>query len=63
MLKQETSDWYLFNLLPCKSSLKLHGRRSNYIAKIKRQANQKIIVYESPQRHGWYENYSLEWVN
>ena len=53
----------LFHLPPCRSSLKLHARRSNYIAKIWRQADQKIMVYESPQQHGWNEDYSLEWVD
>ena len=41
----------LFHLPPCQSSLKLQARRSNYIAKIWKQADQKIIVYESPQQH------------
>ena len=36
----------LFNLSPCRSSLKLPARRSNYIAKIWRQADQKLMVYE-----------------
>ena len=31
-------------------------------AGIWRQADQKIIVYESAQQHGWNEDYSLEWV-
>ena len=53
----------LFNLPLCQSSLKLHARRSNYIAKIWRQADQKIMVYESPQQPGWNEDYSLEWVD
>ena len=41
----------LFHLPPYQSSLKLQARRSNYIAKIWKQADQKIIVYESPQQH------------
>ena len=43
--------------------LKLHARRSNYVAKIWGLADQKIMVYESPHQHGWYEDYSLEWLN
>ena len=43
--------------------LKLHARRSNYIAKIWRQADQKIMVYESSQQHRWNEDYSLELVD
>ena len=53
----------LFHLPPCRSSLKLHARRSNSIAKVWRQADQKIMAYESPQQHGWNEDYSLEWVD
>ena len=53
----------LFHLPPCRSSLKLHARRSNYTAKIWRQVDQKIMAYESPQQHGWNEDYSLEWVD
>ena len=53
----------LFHLPPCRSSLILHARRNNYIANIWRQADQKILVYESPQQHGRNEDYSLEWVD
>ena len=42
----------LFYLPPCRSPLKLHAKRSNYTAKILRQADQKTMVYESPQQHG-----------
>ena len=54
---------HLFHLPPCRPSLNLHARINNYAAKIWRQADQKIKVYESPQQHGWNENYPLEWVN
>ena len=47
----------IFHLPPCRSSLKLHARGSNYIAKIWRQADQKIMVFESPQQHEWNEDY------
>ena len=53
----------LIHLPTSRSSSKLHARRSNYIAKIWRLADQKIMVYESPQQHGWNEIYSLEWVD
>ena len=53
----------LFHLPPCRSSLKLQARRNNYIANIWRQADQKILVYESPQQHGRNEDYLLEWVD
>ena len=52
----------LFHLPPCRSSLKLHARKSKDIVKIWRQIDQKIIVYESPQQHGWNEDYLLEWL-
>ena len=28
-----------------------------------KQADQKIMISESPQQHGWNEDYSLEWVD
>ena len=43
----------LFHLPPCRSLLKLYARRSNYIAKICRQPDQKIVIHESCQQHGW----------
>ena len=27
-----------------------------------KQADQKIMISESPQQHGWNEDYLLEWV-
>ena len=33
------------------------------LRKFEDKADQKIMVYESPQQHGWYEDYSLEWLN
>ena len=52
----------LFHLPPCRSSLKLHARTSNFTAKF-RQADQKIMVYERAQQHVWNEDFSLEWVD
>ena len=52
----------LFHLPPCRSSLKLHAGRSKDIVKIWRQIDQKIIVYENPQQHGWNQDYLLEWL-
>ena len=52
----------LFNLPLCRSSLKLHARRSNGTVKIWRQADQKSWS-ESPQQRRWNEDYSLEWVD
>ena len=46
---------------PCRSSLRLHIQRSNYIARIWRQANLDVMDLEPPQNHGWNEDYSLKW--
>ena len=62
-LKKKNRVIDLLHLPPCKASLKLHTRRSNYIAKIWRQAENDMIVYEHPLNHGWNSNYSLQWVN
>ena len=43
----------IFHLPPCRSSLKLHARGSNYIAKIWRQADQKIIWKSSATWMEW----------
>ena len=40
-----------FHLLPCESLLKLHARR-NFIAKTWGKADQKNMIYESPQQNG-----------
>ena len=48
-------------LPPCRSSLRLHIQRSNYIARIWRQANLDVMDLEPPQNHGWNEDYSLKW--
>ena len=53
----------LFHLPPCRPWLKLHARRSNLIGKIWGHADQKIMLYKSPQQHEWIEYNSLEWVN
>ena len=48
-------------LPPCRMSLKLHIKRSNYVARIWRQASLEMMEIEPPQNHGWNEDFSLEW--
>ena len=50
-------------LPPCRSSLHLHIQRSNYIARIWRQANKDMMDLQPPQSHGWNEDFSLKWPN
>ena len=42
-------------------SLRLHIIRSNYIARIWRQASTNMMELQSPQNHGWDENFELRW--
>ena len=48
-------------LPPCRISLHLHTRRSNFIARIWRQADRDMMELEVPQDHGWNDDFSLEW--
>ena len=48
-------------LPPCQMSLRLHIIRSNYIARIWRQASTNMMELQSPQNHGWDENFELRW--
>ena len=42
----------LSSLPPCKSSLLLHIKRANYVARTWRQAAQPMIVLDDPTMHG-----------
>ena len=48
-------------LPPCRKSLMLHIKRSNYISRIWRQAEVDMMVIEKPSDHGWNEDLSLCW--
>ena len=49
-------------LPPCQSSLFLHIKRANYVARIWRQASTPIMEIEDPKHHGWQEDLTEEWV-
>ena len=48
-------------LPPCRMSLHLCIRRSNYIARIWRQAETDMMELENPKDHGWNDDFSLQW--
>ena len=48
-------------LPPCRASLNLHIKRSNYVARIWRQASIGQMHEESPLHHGWNADFSLQW--
>ena len=48
-------------LPPCRMSLHLHIRRSNYIARIWRQTETDMMELENPKDHGWNDDFSLQW--
>ena len=48
------------NLLPpCQANLKLHIKRSNYVASIFRQAGCLMMDLDDPANHGWDERGSV----
>eukprot|EP00794_Sanderia_malayensis_P000672 gene671-biopygen976 len=49
-------------LPPCQSSLLLHIKRANYVARIWRQASIPIMEIEDPSYHGWQEDLTENWV-
>ena len=48
-------------LPPCQSNLKLHIKRSNYVASIFRQAGRLMMDLDDPANHGWDESGSVVW--
>ena len=53
----------LSSLPPCRSSLLLHIKRANLVARTWRQAAQPMIVQDDPTMHGWKDDFSCEWVS
>ena len=48
-------------LPPCQATLKLHIKRSNYVASIFRQAGCLMMDLDDPANHGWDERGSVVW--
>ena len=48
-------------LPPCQSNLKLHIKRSNYVASIFRQAGRLMMDLDDQANHGWDESGSVVW--
>lgn len=48
-------------LPPCKSNLRFHARRANYVAHMYRRANELILSLDNPSNHGWNDQGSALW--
>ena len=53
----------LANLPPCKSVLKLHTLRANYVAKVWKCSLENMVDYPDITLHGWNEDGSVKWVD
>ena len=60
-LKRKKKVIDLSMLPPCKKSLLLHIKRSNYISRIWRQASVAEMDIQNAQNHGWNLDFSLQW--
>ena len=47
---------------PCKSVLRLHTQRANYVAKIWKSSMENELNCPDITRHGWNEGGSIKWV-
>ena len=50
-------------LPPCESTLLLHAKRSDYIARAWRLANRPLQLMDEPKRHGWMDDFTIQWVD
>ena len=51
-------------LLPlCRSNLRIHTTRANYVAKMYRQANGLVMNLDNPDNHGWHDQRNVIWSN
>ena len=60
-LKKKKKVVDLSMLPPCQASLHLHTKRSNYIAKIWKQASVGEMTEEPAELHGWNSDFTLKW--
>ena len=59
--EKKVIDMYISLLPPCKTNLKLHIIRANYVASIFRKANHLILDLDEPTNHGWDERWEVIW--
>ena len=50
-------------LPPCSRNLEFHTRRLNYVANLHSEANQLMMLLDSPLLHGWTANGDPEWTD
>ena len=49
-------------LPPCQSSLELHCKHANFIAKMWRDASNPMLLSDSLVMHGWLQDMNIEWI-
>ena len=49
-------------LPPCQSSLELHCKRANFVAKMWRDASNPMLLSDNPIMHGWLPDMNTEWI-
>ena len=59
--KQKTVE--LIMLPPCSRNLEFYTRRSNFVANLYSEANQLMILLDSPLLQGWTASGEPEWTN
>lgn len=50
-------------LPPCKSVLRLHASRANFVAAVWKRSNQAQVEIPDVTAHGWLHDYSIMWVS
>lgn len=49
-------------LPPCQTSLELHSKRANFVAKMWRNASNPILSLDDPSNHGWLPDMTINWT-
>ena len=49
-------------LPPCQSSLQLHCKRANFVAKMWRDASNPMLLSDNLVMHGWLPDMNIEWI-
>ena len=61
-LQKENKIIDLSLLPPCQSSLELHCKRANFVAKTWRDASNPMLLSDNPVMHGWLPDMNIEWI-
>ena len=49
-------------LPPCQSSLEIHCKCANFVAKMWRDASNPMLLSDNPVMHGWLPYMNIEWI-